>query len=204
MKNNLVFEPASHSYYLDGVIIPGYSEIAKAMGIVSYFGDNTNAMNFGSAFHLATKFLDKGTLDRDNLDTPLVSLLEGYEQFKQDYLVEILQEYMENPICSFTYRFGVTPDRIALVRGELSIIEFKTNTEMPPSVKLQTAAQKLAAEEYYKIKIKKRYGIQFPLTGSYKPFPYKDKSDEYAWLNFLGAYNWLKREGLNGKRTNGT
>jgi hypothetical protein len=148
--------------------------------------------------------MDKGTLDRGTLSNPLIPLLEGYEKFKKDFEVEIIPEYIENPICSFVYRFGVTPDRICLVKKELSVVELKTNTIMLASVKLQTAAQKKAAEEFYKIKIKNRYGIQFPLEGDYVPYQYKDKSDEYSWLSFLGAYNWLKREGLNGNRNNRT
>ncbi len=196
MALNLSFDPKKHIYRLDGVQIPSFSEIATAMGITQYYGDNQIAMDFGTKFHLATKFLDKGTLNRKTINAPLIPLLEGYEKFKRDYGVKVIPEYIEIPICSYKYRFGVTPDRIYMVKDELSVVEFKTNTVMPVSATLQTAFQQIAAEEYYGIKIKCRYGVQFPLEGGYKIFPYTNKMDLQTALCFLSSFNWLKKNNL--------
>ncbi len=196
MPNKLEFKEEKHQYLLDGVEIPSFSKIAEAMGITQYYGDNQIAMNFGTAFHLVIKFLDKGTLNRETVNAPLIPLLAGYEKFKLDFGVKVIPEYIENPICSYRYRYGVTPDRVYYVKDELSAVEFKTNSVMPASVEMQTAFQQIAAEEYYGIKIKRRYGVQFPLEGGYKLFPYTNKMDMQTALCFLGSYNWLKKNNL--------
>jgi hypothetical protein len=201
----LEFEPKTHIYRLDGVVIPGFSEIAKAMGIVNYNNIPDFILeptrNFGDVMHYTTKLWDLRDLDESTLDEPLKPCLEAYKYFLTTFHVEIIKEYIEQPICSFIYRYGITPDRIYLVNGELSVLELKFVSQLLPAVALQTAAQKRAAEEFYKIKIKHRYVLQITRQGDFKPpIEYKDKGDDNAWLCFLGAYNWLRRN--NGKRDN--
>lgn len=203
MVNRLTFDEVEHIYRLNGVKIPGYSEISKITGIVDY-GTTPEyflepARKFGTAGHYATRLWDKGILEETSLSAPLIPCLNEYKQFLQDYKVEILQEYIETPVCSFRYRYGTTPDRICLIKGGLSVLELKFVESMQPGTAIQTAAQKIAAEEYYKIKIKARYGLQIPLVGKCKPHIYKDKGDENSWLCFLGAYNWRQKY---GKRSN--
>ncbi len=195
----LTFDETNHIYRLDGVQIPSYSEISRVMGIVDY-GDVPQyfleaARKFGQAGHYATRLWDNKTLNEETLSSPLIPCLNEYKQFLRDYKVEILPQYTEKPICSFRYRYGVTPDRVCIIKGELSILELKFVEVMKPGTAIQTAAQKLAVEEYHKIKIKARYGLQIPLNGKCRPCFYKDKSDENTWLCFLGAYNWRIKNG---------
>jgi hypothetical protein len=201
--SKLIFKEDTHEYFLDGVKIPGFSEISKAMGISNYSGIPESvleaARQFGVAAHYMTKLWDLADLDVKSMDAPLNPCLEAYKYFLKTYKVEIIKEYIENPICSYLYRYGVIPDRICLINGELSVLELKFVSKLVPAVALQTAAQKRAAEEFYKIKIKRRYALQITLEGeNKKPVEYKDKGDDNAWLCFLGGYNWLRRN--NGKR----
>lgn len=201
----LTFDEINHTYRLDGVIIPGYSQIAKSMGITDY-GNVPDyflepARKFGQAGHYATRLWDNQTLNEVTLSEPLIPCLEEYKKFLQDNKVEIISDYIEKPICSVRYRYGITPDRICLIKGELSVFELKFVETMAPGAALQTAAQKMAAEEFYHIKIKKRYGVQISLKEQYKLYPYTNKGDEQTWLCFLGAYNWKEKY---AKRNNGT
>jgi hypothetical protein len=198
MANELAYNAEKHEYSIDGKRIPGYSEVAKAMGITNYSGIPDyimeSARNFGTAGHYATRLWDEGRLDVNSLSLPLIPCLEAYKQMLLAYNVVIIKEYIENPICSFRYRFGTTPDRICLIEGEMSILELKFVSSLQPGIALQTAAQKLAAEEYYRIKIKNRYALQIAMDGKLRPLkPYKDKSDEGVWLNYLSAFNWKER-----------
>ena len=200
-----IFKEDTHEYFLDSVKIPGFSEIAKAMGIYDFSGVPETILEaarvFGDAAHYAARLWDLKDLDESTLDESLKPCLEVYKYFLTISHVEIIREYIENPICSYLYRYGITPDRICLINGELSVLELKFVSKLLPGVALQTAAQKRAAEEFYKIKIKKRYVLQITSSGkSYPPIEYKNKGDDNAWLCFLGAYNWLRRN--NGKRDN--
>jgi len=192
----LTFNPIEHTYRIDGVLIPGFSQVAKAMGINDFSGVPVNileaARSFGDNLHYTTKLFDEKNLEESSLSQPLIPCLDQYKQFLKDNAVKIIRKYIEKPICSFRYRYGITPDRICLIGGEFAVLEIKTTTVIPKSVKLQTAAQVLAIEEYYGIRIKKRYGLQIPVEGKYKLFAYTDDNDKSSWLCFLGAYNWLK------------
>ncbi len=196
---NLTFDEVNHQYFLDGIKIPGYSEIATTMGIVDYSGvpgyNLEAARKFGTAGHYALQLLDENRLDESTLSSPLIPCVSEYKSFLSDFKVEIIPEYIERPVCSVRYRFACTPDRICLVKGELSVVDFKFVEAIQPAVELQTAAQKIAVEEFCKIKIKRRYALQIPMRGKCKPHPFKDKADEQAWLCFLGAYNWRIRHG---------
>jgi len=198
MENNLTLDE-NHIYHLNGVVIPGYSEIASAMGITNFSGISERVMeaarNFGSAGHYATRLWDEKRLDESTLSAPLIPCLEEYKNFLIDFKVEIIPGYIEKPICSTIYRYGVTPDRVCVINGELSILELKFVESMSKATELQTAAQKLAAEEFYKIKIKRRYGLQIPQKGKAKIYPYTNKSDEQTWIAALSLYNWRVKNG---------
>jgi hypothetical protein len=197
MLNKLEFDNENHIYRLDGVAIPGYSQIAKKMGIANL--DNIpeytleQARQFGQAGHYATRLSDEGRLDEDSLSLPLIPCLKSYRDFLRCSNVEIIKEYIEKPICSFRYRFGTTPDRICLIRGELSVLELKFQETISKATSIQTAFQKIAANEFYHIKIKKRYGLQITLNGNCILHSYKDKNDEQVALCFLGAFNWREK-----------
>lgn len=201
--NNLTLDE-NHIYRLNGVIIPGYSEVASAMGITNFSGISDlvlePARKFGTAGHYATRLWDEKRLDESSLSTPLIPCLEAYKSALVEHKIEILPEYIEKPIYSPIYRYGTTPDRICLVNGELSILELKFVEQMSKATGIQTAAQKLAVEGYYKIKIKCRYGLQITQEGKAILDSYKNKADENTWLCFLGSYNWLK---INGRLKNG-
>ena len=81
----------------------------------------------------------------------------------------------------------------SIFKGELSILEFKFVEVMSPGTAIQLAAQKLAANEYYGIKIIRRYALQLKLNGGFNIEIYKDNSNENTFLCFLGGYNWLKK-----------
>jgi len=201
----LEFKPDTHEYFLDGVKIPSFSSIAKSMGIYDFSNVPEHilesARNFGDAAHYGMRLWDLEDLDESTLSETLKPCLIAYTQALKINSIEIIKEYIEQPICSYLYRYGVTPDRICLIKGELSILELKFTSSLMPGVALQTAAQKIATNEFYKIKIKKRYALQITREGTAKPLKeYKDKGDDNAWLCFVGSFNWLRRN--NGKRNN--
>lgn len=195
-KPIFTFDPETHIYRLDGSVIPGFSQVAEVMGITDYSGVREDYLElarvFGDALHYAAKLLDEEILDENTLSAPLISCLDQYRKFLKDYSVKILKRYIERPIYSYRYRYGITPDRICTINDKLSVLEIKTTTALPPGVKLQTAAQKIAAEEYFGLRIKKRFCVLLPLEGNYKPYVFTNDNDYNSWLCFLGAYNWRK------------
>jgi hypothetical protein len=66
---------------------------------------------------------------------------------------------------------------------------------MQPSVKIQTAAQKIAIEEQSNFKIKQRLGLRL-LPGDYKLDTYDKIADERIWLSAVILYHFKKENEL--------
>lgn len=185
----------NHIYRLDGEIIPGYSEIAKAEGLIDYSGIPTNvlvaAQKFGTAVHLMTALWDKGILNITTLDKNLMPYLNGYRKFLSKHNVFIYPEWIETPTYSKKWRYGVTPDRMAVVDKKFTDYEIKSTTKMQPSIRIQTVAQKIAIEEQTKIKIKQRIGLQL-LPEDYRLEYYNNVCDERIWISAVTLYHFKK------------
>ena len=117
--------------------------------------------------------------------------------FEELYQPKILTEYSENPICSFKWRYGVTPDIVAEQKEGLTVLELKCVTQMNPVTALQTTAQRLALEETYNIKIKQRWGLQLIPNAMPKLAVYAKLSDYPAWVSTVNLWYWRK-ENNNG------
>ncbi|TBR16981.1 hypothetical protein EPO66_03635 [bacterium] len=112
---DLTFDKDSHSYKLNGVVIPSVTQILQKVGISDFSmvpADRLeSARKFGSAVHLACELFDKGTLDECALDSNLWPYLDAWVSFKKEYALEFIS--IEKPITSVIYRVAGTPDRIA-------------------------------------------------------------------------------------------
>jgi hypothetical protein len=196
----LEFNAERHEYSIDGVIIPGYSQIAKDLGLVDYSRVRQSNLNWkrdvGKAVHRAI-FLDSmDNLNMDSLDAVVTPYFRSWLMFKELYQPKILTQHSEKPICSFKWRYGVTPDIVAEVKGGLADLELKAVSQMLPSTALQTQAQKIALEETYNLKIKQRWGLQLIPGAMPKLEPYTDISDQTVWLSAVNLWHYKEREKL--------
>ena len=195
--NELKFDNEKHIYKLDGVIIPGYSQIAKDLGLTDYSHVNKSDLDWkaqvGKAVHTAIFLHNTDELDMDSLDETVSSYFKSWLMFKELYQPKILTQYSEKPICSFKWRYGVTPDIIAEIKELLTILEIKTVTSMNPVTALQTEFQKVAVEEYHKIKIKQRWGLQLIPNSMPKLEPYTNLSDTTACLSLVNVWHLKER-----------
>jgi len=196
---NFEYDPENHIYKLDGNVIPGYSEIAKAEGLVDLSAVDGKILqesaDFGKKFHRMTQLWDKKRLDLATLDKQLIPWLETYKRFLKEYKVEIYAEWIEQPIYSTIWKYGTTPDRLGMVNGKLTVAEIKTTTTIHPAVRLQLAAQKIALTEQTGLKITKRMAVQF-FQDEYKVHPYDSPKDERIWLSAVILYNFKKENKL--------
>ena len=198
--NKLEFDNENHIYKLDGSIIPGYSQIAKDLGLIDYScvrqADLDWKRQVGKAVHTAIFLHNTDELDMDSLDETVSSYFKGWLKFVELYQPKILTQYSENPICSFKWKYGVTPDIVAEVKGILTVIELKTVSQMNPAIAIQTEAQKMAIEETYKLKIKQRWGLQLIPGAMPKLEVYEDMSDFAVWVSCVNVWQYKERNNL--------
>jgi hypothetical protein len=99
----------------------------------------------------------------------------------------------EEKIYSKEYKYAGTVDAVALVDGELSVIDFKTSKQIYKSYKLQVYAYKQAIEEVYGQEVKRCFILRFDKTNG--KFQAKEIKDNYlpAFLKGLDFLNEYKR-----------
>ena len=204
----LELEPESHRYTLDGVTIPGCTQVLAAMGCTPGFNWLTlDQLEFyrsrGHAIHKAVELAVKGTLDKRTISAEINPYLVGWDRFCEEHKVEVMEvdgePFVERQLYHPAFRYGVTPDVVAWVGGRETMVEIKATSAHAPATGLQLAAQLLATR--YEIlslpKVVARAGLRLlPEEPYYDLKYYNERSDESVWLSLLNSFNWLSQHKL--------
>lgn len=215
----------NHVYRLDGVVIPGCTQVLKAMGCTPGFNFmSEDQLEFyrsrGHAVHKAVELSIRGELDKRTLDQREVKpYLVGWERFCNDHRVDVVEIkrgsalsdlvgrdgfFTEIPLHHKSFRYGVTPDVIGCIDGQYGVIEIKATSAHAPATGLQLAAQLFAVRGLMADFGTQRIGLRLLKDEPYYDMRhYTEKSDEAVWLSLLNSYNWLTKHKLlrqNGGR----
>lgn len=211
----LELDEASHVYRLDGVVIPGCTQVLKAMGCTPGFNFmSADLLEFyrsrGHAVHKAVELSIRGELDKRTLDkTEVKPYLVGWERFCSDHKVDVwsLEDdspFTEVPLHHSAYRYGVTPDVVGSINNKSGVIEVKATSAHCPATGLQLAAQLIAVRQVAPQIGNQRIGLRLLKHEPYYDMKhYTERSDEAVWLSLLNSYNWLTKHKLlrqNGGR----
>ncbi len=194
--SNFTFDKETHTYRLDGIVLPSITQILQAEGFVDLSKVPQYVLEasqkFGTAAHKACELWDKGILDVSVLSAPLIPYLECWKKFKQDNKITDFLA-IEKQMYSAIWRFAGTPDRVFQVNQKYAdLFEIKTASELYPANGLQLAAQEVLVEENYKLKIRHKWVVQLNDTGIPKIEPYKEPRDKTVFLSALNTYRWKK------------
>lgn len=214
----LELEPEDHIYRLRGVEIPGCTSVLTAVGAAPTFWFLTpDELEYyrsrGQAVHKMIELYIKGTLDKRTIPHEIKPYLIGWERFCNDYDVNVISlpykglpsdPFTEIPLHHGGFRYGVTPDVVAVVKGHIGVIELKATSAHSPATQIQTAAQALAAEDALGFHVDgPRYACRLlPEEPYYDPKMYTERGDRSTWIGMLSTYNWLKRHNPRGLRSN--
>ena len=204
----------NHIYRLDGVVIPGCTQVLKAMGCTPGFNFmSEDQLEFyrsrGHAVHKAVELSIRGELDKRTLDQKEVKpYLVGWERFCNDHKVDAMRvdgEWLvERPMHHRIFRYGVTPDVVAYVDNQYGVIEIKATSSHSPATDLQTAAQLMAVKDAGFGEGTLRMGLRLLKEEPYYVVRWcTEKSDPAVFLSLLNSYNWLTKHKLlrqNGGR----
>ncbi len=201
MIPELELEPESHSYIWQGVRIPSCSEIlsqvSKGFGFLSK-DDLTFYQDRGHMVHKAIELTIRGDMDKRSKGArDSLPYLESWNYFVSDYGFEPFEDD-EGPFCERqlvhpSYRYGVTPDVVGMVKKRLAVVEIKSTSAHSPLTGLQTAAQALAVRLYLPkpcLKLEDRYAVRL-IPGKHPEVKqYKAPSDEGVFLSLLNVLSW--------------
>jgi len=177
-----------HIYRLDGVEIPGVSEIIKDAGLSS-FKDSCDPWyaDRGSKVHLACQLWDEADLNEESLDPHIVPYLEAWKKFLAESDAKILanEQMLHHPALLY----AGTVDRILLIDGQEFVCDIKTGgkyREYP----IQTAGYALLLERPVG-----RICVYLAKDGTYKTDLHRDRRDEQYFLAAYTVAQWKRNGG---------
>lgn len=201
MAKMLDFDPASHTYWLDGVVIPSVTSVLKPL--YNFDGINPDVLNakaaLGTAVHRACELLDNDDLDEESdagraALLPIAGYLAGYKQFKSDKRLMIVAN--EQRLFHPVHRYAGTIDRSYAMGGDLWDVDLKSTVSMSPIVGLQTAAYTEMFRANGRKQPARRGALQLFPDGTYKLHEFTDSSDYPVFLSLLTVQRFKERHSL--------
>lgn len=192
---NFTFDEKTHTYRLDGVIIPSVTQITKEAGLIdlTYVKQDILAYkaDLGNKVHSTTELYDGNNLNIEKLHPLLRGYLEGWIKFRKecDFVPTSLEQMMFHPL----YRYAGRIDRIGTMQGVLTQLDIKSGVHHH-SYAIQSGGY---AELYNygkdkKQHIKKRTTLYLKDNGTYSLKEHKEPNDIRIFLAALTITNYLR------------
>lgn len=175
-----------HKYMCDGICLPGFSEIARATGLVKFFNSDPWFMERGTAVHTATALMDRNLLDWDTIDERIQGYVDAYHKFKCEQPFNDL-EHVEESLKHPTYAYCGTLDRF------LPLLDIKTG--QGDVIQLEAYAELLRANGYDPGRVGYLLNLNGDGTYSLKIHKY-DRKLLGVWLSAVSVFHYRKEKGL--------
>lgn len=203
--NNFTFDEEHHEYKIDGRVYPSVTTILTGCQLTGMETDSPmlkekiiNAGKFGRAVHTVTELYDRGTLDMNTVDEPLIPYLDAWKLFRKE--CSFTPTEIEARAYHHIYKVPGTIDRIGELFGKMAIVDIKSSAKMPVCLGLQTAAYLGIWNDYTfllsilhgisKLSLKTRYGVLLKPDSRYELKQCKNPNDWNLFLSALAIYNW--------------
>lgn len=177
----LSFDELKHEYSDDGIVIPSVTQILTIFGLYKFFGSSDWHKERGTNLHNTLKLLDTDNLS--TYDPEFNPQIKAYGKFTELYKPEWI--LIEDRMMSKSFRFAGTPDRVGIINGNLSVVDFKFGQDNP-AYAYQTAGYEALVEETIGKKVKKRYSLI--IDDDFKVIEHKDKTDKIVFLGLTQAF----------------
>ena len=180
---NLDFQEKTHTYKLNGQVIPSVTTIMKPLSDNKYSTVRAdvleNAANKGSIVHNAIEnYLKFGIEDISEEYKPYFL---AFLEFLSDKQPTILAT--ETKVYHKHLRYAGTVDLVCIINGEVYLIDYKTTAvliEMLTKVQLEAYAKALESHEF---KVDKKAILHLKKDGTYRFEPH-DNNDSECWTVF--------------------
>ena len=162
--------------------------ILKAAGLCDMQWASEDAMDRGTAVHLACQYLDEGGLDFATLDPALMPAVEQYVEFLDHVAPEILA--IEEEVRNATLRYAGRLDRRVSINGREGILDIKG------IYRADWQAIQLAGYAGCFARPMARWTLHLPSDGTtYRLIEHKDRDDWRVFQAALTVAGWRARHG---------
>jgi hypothetical protein len=199
----LDFEPQTHTYRVDGIVVPSVTQLLDDAGLTpdyKFISRDVLAHARARGLHVdaCCDLLDEGDLDWSSVHPEAVPYVEGWARFCADYSYEPAAGQV--PLYHPQYGYAGTADSIGTLNGSWVVVERKATMRMAPTYGLQTAGYAqpglwvappgggpLSPAAW---PAPARLGVQLKRDGTYAVVPYEDAEDLAAFLGVVALYRW--------------
>lgn len=192
------FDEATHTYTVDGVIVPNVTSIMR--GIVDYSNIPRHildeASERGTYVHKCCEMFLWGTLDESSVEPGYMPYLDAFKLFLGD--TYFIVEHIEERVYHRKLKYAGTVDMIGIFppirtngNSKRALIDIKTTFKLMKSTGPQTAAYKDAWESAGNDEIDHRYGLQLKKDGTYNLAPMKSPIDMNIFRSCLAIHNYM-------------
>lgn len=192
----LVFNAETHTYRLDGVVLPSVTTVISPLIDYSMVKPEVleRARQKGTAVHRMVALDCADDLDEESLSDELKPFLVAWRAFRKHTGFEPLtsEKQMAHPLMMF----AGTSDLTGIISGRHSVVDVKTMLVLGPVTGIQLAAYK-TLHNLEGVEILDRYALGLRATGGYKVVPYLDPYDWNVFVALLTLYNWKTRHGTH-------
>lgn len=131
------FDAATHTYTVDGKVLPSVTQILQEVGLVDSRWFNDEACERGQAVAIITELYDKGILvDESRIADGLRGYLDAWKGFCG--AVGYVNGDIEQPLASLEMGYAGTPDRVCYCFARCTVLDIKAGVPMP-HYEMQTA-----------------------------------------------------------------
>lgn len=179
-------------YIVDGKPLARVTHVLRTVS-KAYYPEDPAAMQFGQAYHQATRFYDEsGPRFEEQLAEPLDDRIRGclnaWKQFRRQ--TGFKPQIIEKPVVMKALGYAGTPDRFGLLGNIPTLIDLKrsVNIDTPLQMIAYGAGVLLESEPIA------RLAVVLHDDGTYKIHEYKVKDwmrDWRAWLGVLAYFRYL-------------
>jgi hypothetical protein len=192
----LEFDAATHTYRLNGVLLPSVTEVLRPLETFAHVPPDALewARGRGSAVHEAMALLARDDLDWTSVDTDFAPFVRGGARFLTDSGVTVIGSELR--VYSERLRCAGTLDLAVVWRERDALLDFKATAQIPATVGPQTAGYEFLYREQYGIKKRlQRYCVHLQ-PETYRVIPLEDSRDESIFLSALNLYHWSQQHAV--------
>lgn len=190
----LTFDPETHTYFSDGIKIPGVTEILTRTGMITpslYWSEE--GRDAGIRLHEAIRKINQGRFDWAEAPPDLADEIMEYEHWLELTGFEPIFSEPDPGLVSEIYRFAGRPDMFGrFPDGTYAVIDAKRGRAQP-SAALQLAGYAQLISEgsnLYPLDQIRRFVLHDFSSGNPKLEEYKNRNEIRIFLGLVAACHW--------------
>jgi len=184
MTPEFLFDPETHTYTLNGRVLPHVTEIVNGVVPRSWYADEWY-LNRGRQTHKAIALLLRDNLDRDSLDPEIRGYVAAAERACREQNWK--QLLVEQPLAHDRLLYAGTLD---LLTTDGTLADWKATNE--PQTEIQVGGY-LELCQRNGIKVARCTAVELHQDGTYKLEHYTPWRSRQLFLAFLSVYGWKQK-----------